>query len=128
MDTAKVDLDIVQTLNRFLEGHPNVEGESQRAQLSLIENHLREIIASGIPSSSEGRNLLKSLFEKPPSLLAEVSVETVREIIGFALDSCNHYSEIKSRRPLTEEEEQVGRELTTCVGAARKLLEALRNK
>src|SRR5579871_2394052 len=117
MENAGINFEIVQTLNRILERKGAGKGLDP-AQVARIKAQLQHITPVGQSSTEEYQNLLKNIFSKDPELLTAASVETVREIIGFALACCAHYERIKASGHLNDEEKQVGKELTKCLTSA----------
>ncbi len=125
MEDASGDLELVRLLSELLRRQALSSNDADHVEIRLIENRIREIVGNN-SQTSEPRRLLKNILEKNPSLLFEITVETVGEIIRFALDCYRQYVQIQSGRALTDEEKNVGKQVMQCLNQAKSLIEYLR--
>jgi hypothetical protein len=130
MSKIRADLALIEILTRILGVESSAELDTRRANLEAIRKELQEIgRCESVPESdSPAKKLLSEFLSDKPELSGKLATRVVREILAYVQETCEHYSQIKARRPLTDQEKQIAPELLACLDRAQAILQSLSPK
>jgi hypothetical protein len=121
MSKSTIDLQFIEMIQKRLQNDPDSAFVAQREELGQVYDRIRQNLSAGHDDrSNEG--LFPEYIRANPQLLTALSEELVQEILNYVAGVCGYYRMIKSLRPLSNEEKDIGRQLTRLLQEAQDLL------
>jgi hypothetical protein len=121
MSKPTLDIQLIELALKILQRDTDPALAAKREELGRIYRRISHSLSAG-EGETAAAQLLPEYMRSNPEVMTALSEEVVREALSYVSGVCDYYRMLKAKRPLTDEEKDVGRQLSQLLRAAQDLI------